>query len=131
MMRLPFRIILSPVIASESAPAPAFDPLRCVPSTAPGSRLPHVFLGEDRALYDELGDGLSLLVLGDHDVGRFVGAAEKMRLPLSVVHLKPGPHLDVLEHPLILVRPDHHVAWRGAVVPDSVERVLGVAAGRH
>ena len=126
-----YRYADSPVIASESAPAPAFDPLRCVPSTAPGSRLPHVFLGEDRALYDELGDGLSLLVLGDHDVGRFVGAAEKMRIPLSVVHLKPGPHLDVLEQSLILVRPDHHVAWRGAAVPDSAERVLGVAAGRH
>ncbi|MEV4010511.1 hypothetical protein AB0J35_08425 [Nonomuraea angiospora] len=71
-----------------------------------GERLPHRWLAPGVSLYDRLGRGFS--VVGDQ---RLPGAAElaeqarELGVPLRAVDL-PGT-------PLVLVRPDQHVAWRG------------------
>ncbi len=38
--------------------------------------------------------------------------------------------LALYERPLALIRPDHHVAWRGDAVPDDPGRILDVVTGR-
>jgi hypothetical protein len=54
-------------------------------------------------------------------------------VPLEVVILDEPRLRESYERPLVLVRPDGHVAWRGASVPanaaDIIEQVRG--AGPH
>jgi hypothetical protein len=121
----------SPVCALDDAPVPAADTAQFVPSTRPGSRAPHAWLADGRSTIDLFGNGFVLLRLGatPPDVGRMAEAAESRGVPLSIVSL-PDPQLAMLyERPLVLVRPDGHVAWRGTEPPadaaDLIDRVLG------
>lgn len=63
----------SPVIwpAEADETVPVFDPLVCTPTTWPGARLPSLFLGDGRALYDILGPIFTLLAIGHDNVGGF------------------------------------------------------------
>jgi hypothetical protein len=86
-----------------------------VPSTWPGSRAPHAWLADGRSTIDLFGNGFVLLRLGTSppDAGRISDAAKARGVPLAIVSL-PDPQLATLyERPLVLVRPDGHVAWRG------------------
>lgn len=119
----------SPVICHEPGEAPPLDVDRCRPTTLPGARLPHLWLGDGSALYDRLGPELTLLVVGDADVTVFEREAARARIPLHVARLAPEPRLRLLERALLLVRPDHHVAWRGDAVPADCAAVLARATG--
>jgi len=94
-----------------------------------GGRLPHVRLVDGRSIYDALGPDLTLLALddgawpantsdGDDDdrgsgaVRDIERAAAERGVPLRVVRL-PAELRDRYGAPLVLVRPDQHVAWRG------------------
>ena len=91
-----------------------------------GARLAHAWLGDGRSLFDELGDGLSLVVLDD-DVGRvgpLTDAATRQRVPLHVVDAHGRGLRDRYGADLVLVRPDQHVAWRGDHVPADPTALL-------
>ena len=103
----------SPVVAIEDEPFPDFDPEKCVPSTYPGSRLPHIVLNDGTALIDRLGQNFTLLVIGNALTGDFAAVAQHMGAPLDIVSLEDEPALALLERKLILVRPDQHICWRG------------------
>ncbi len=88
-----------------------------VPTARPGARLPHLWLPDGASLYDRLGTGLSLLRLRDEaDPTPCIEAAAARRVPLTVVELRGQTHETRYEAPLLLVRPDQHVAWRGASI---------------
>ncbi|MGA7485668.1 MAG: hypothetical protein WBW74_01830 [Xanthobacteraceae bacterium] len=61
------------------------------------------------------------------------GAAEERNVPLAVVRIVSEEARDLYASNLVLVRPDHHVAWRGDDVPDDaadlIDRVVGFGAG--
>jgi 2-polyprenyl-6-methoxyphenol hydroxylase-like FAD-dependent oxidoreductase len=108
----------SPLIVPNPAPAlrpgarPAPDPAPR-PGARPGARLPHVWLGPGRSVYDALGPGLTLLVL-DAPAGSWeplVQAAAKAGVPLDVLDLRPRDLRPRYGAGLVLVRPDQHVAW--------------------
>jgi hypothetical protein len=130
----------SPVCAPDDAPLPAADTMQFVPSTWPGSRAPHAWLADGRSTLDLFGDGFVLLRLGatPPDASRVAEAAKARGLPLAVLSL-PDPQLATLyERPLVLVRPDGHVAWRSHEPPadatgliDRVRGVLGDAVTTH
>ncbi|MGX6600999.1 FAD-dependent monooxygenase [Micromonosporaceae bacterium Da 78-11] len=84
-----------------------------------GDRLPHLWLGEDRSLYDELGPGYTLLVLGGDpdDVAAIERAGQSSRVPLTTLDLRELGLRDRYGADLLLVRPDQHVAWRGDQAP--------------
>ncbi len=124
-----YRYEASPVICYDGSSPPPFDPLRVTPTTWPGARLPHVFLGDGSALYDHLGADLTLLSL-DTSAAGFGEAAAAAGVPLKVVSLRAEPALKVLERKLVLVRPDHHVAWRGDREPEDCRAVLERVTGR-
>ena len=124
-----YRYEASPVICHESSPPPPFDPQVCTPTTWPGARLPHLWLSDGSALYDHLGPDLTLLALGGADPGAFAQAAEQARVPLAVVPLAADPALKLLERRLLLVRPDHHVAWRGDQAPADCRAVIDHVRG--
>jgi len=81
------------------------------PSALPGHRLPHAWLGPNQSLYDRLGEGFTLLRFGADEPGALVTAARERGVPITVLDLRESG-LDY-GAPLVLVRPDQHVAWRG------------------
>jgi FAD-dependent monooxygenase len=44
-------------------------------------------------------------------------------MPLEVIALNDPSVRTTYERPLVLIRPDGHVAWRGDTVPESVSSV--------
>ncbi|QUT07211.1 FAD-dependent monooxygenase [Sphingobium phenoxybenzoativorans] len=112
-----YRYYSSPVIVDEPGYPPVFDMLSVTPSTWPGSILPHMFLADGTAVYDHLGKWFTLLVLEDCDTAHLEAAANGAGVPLDIVHLRDADVRQVYEKPLILVRPDQHVAWRGDTLP--------------
>ncbi len=98
-------------------------------------------LGADGAdLFDKLGPGYSLLVLGEPDdlhqseligqwVSAAVAAATKSGLPLSVIRDTSAAASKAYGATLVLVRPDAFVAWAGESVDALPERVMSRARG--
>jgi hypothetical protein len=119
---LGIRIEGSPVIARE----PDAGAQR---GTLPGALLPHAWLGPGRSLYDELGEGFTLLVRRPGTgSGTIEKAARARGVPLRVLDVPDqGP---VHSGPaLVLVRPDQYVAWAGDCEPSDslvlIDRVRG------
>lgn len=112
------------------------------PTTWPGSRPPHVFLRDGSAIFDRFGKHFTLMEFqsaknsakfgqGSH---LLVEAANRLGMPLSHVRLANEEHAARLwEKPLVLVRPDGHVSWRGAWVKDATiaDKIIETAVGCH
>ena len=122
----------SPIVCEEPGVAPAPDDRIYMPSTAPGARLPHMWLAGGEAVADTLGLGFSLIQLGasTEGVGAFVTAFKAARAPLSVHHFDDPGLLRVYERRLLLVRPDLHVAWRGDRAPEDLAAVVARVTGQ-
>ena len=104
----------SPVVWTDEIGDFQFDPLRCQASAAAGNRLPSYYLGDGRALLDLLGQEFTLLVVGAVDTAAALAAASSAGIPVSLVELDEEPVLERLGAAALLIRPDQHVAWRGA-----------------
>lgn len=120
----------SPIIAYDGAEHPPYTMASYTPSTVPGCRTPHLWLADGRSLYDALGPEVTLLRLDPAiDVAPLVAAAERRRVPLTVLDIASPAAGDLYSHKLVLSRPDQHVAWRGQTVPDDplalIDRVRG------
>ncbi|MCY1143684.1 FAD-dependent monooxygenase [Actinoplanes sp. Pm04-4] len=98
-----------------------------------GRRVPHLWLGPGRSLYDELGPGFALLILGgDGTPGKvLLTAAHRRGIPAKVCDLRDRAIRPRYGADLVLVRPDQHIAWRGNTLPPDVpallDRLRGVA----
>ena len=62
------------------------------------------------------------------DIARARDEAAVSATPLKVVELSEANLLELYEQPLVLIRPDQHVAWRGSHWP--AEGVLRAVTGR-
>ena len=100
------------------------------PTAAPGFRLPALFLADGTALHDLIGRGLTLLSTPDADLAGLAGAAESASVPLDVHRVIDEHCREVLGERLLLVRPDHHVAWSGSAVPADPTALLRGVLGR-
>ncbi|MFE5393041.1 FAD-dependent monooxygenase [Streptomyces sp. NPDC056568] len=123
---LGLRIADSPIVPAE--------PQGRGGTTWAGARLPHVFLGDGRSLYDLLGDHLTLLTLG-HDTSEavIVEAARLRGVPLTVVRLPESvsaPYAELLGARLVLVRPDQVVGWLGDEAPVDALALVDTLSGR-
>ncbi|MCO7220905.1 FAD-dependent monooxygenase [Klenkia sp. PcliD-1-E] len=115
------------VVPDGSTPTPA-DVVGYTPSAHPGARLSHTWLAPGRSVYDVLGAEFTLLVV-DGDPEPLAAEADRRGVPLTVVDLSAHPRLRGLWGAgLVLVRPDQHVAWRGAAATDA-GAVLDVVTG--
>ena len=103
------------------------DPVVYHPTTAPGARLPSVFLYDGSALYDRLGPWFTLLRFGDADPSPLIDAAP---VPLETVIVDDPTIAPIYEAKLVLVRPDTHVAWRGNTCRDGAAVWAQVLDGR-
>lgn len=102
-----------------------------IQSTFPGMRAPHVWLEDGRSTLDLFGQDFVLLHFPGHEAqaASIEPAFASRGVPLKTVCLHE-PHVQsIYGYPLVLVRPDGHVAWRGAEAPTDmlavVDRVRG------
>lgn len=109
----------SPIIVADGNPPPDQANVY-VPTSCPGGRAPHLWLGEDRSLYDEFGFEWTLLRLGPKPP-----PATEIRqvfadsgLELKVLDLPGEAARDLYETDLALIRPDQVVAFRGREICD-------------
>jgi 4-hydroxyisophthalate hydroxylase len=98
-----------------------------------GHHLAPAVMADGRNVYEALGPDFTLLAL-DADpatVDTFRRAAADLRLPLTVVDDPGVGEMGRYEARLVLVRPDHFVAWAGASPsPDAAHRLLRRVSGR-
>jgi hypothetical protein len=128
---LGYRYVDSPVIVGDGTPEPPDDPLQVVPSTWPGSRAPHAWMADGRSTLDLLGRDAVLLRFGDPEGGDegLLAAARAVGMPMSLEDLRDPAIARLYEARLVLVRPDGHVAWRGASVPQDAAALLDLVRG--
>lgn len=118
----------SSIIAEDPQATSRPDPWdHYVPCDAPGSRAPHFKLSDGRSLYDELGRGFVLLAFEAAETTPFERVAADGDAPLKVIRLAERPQ--DYNRNLILVRPDHHIAWSGDVFPSSGPDPIELARG--
>jgi hypothetical protein len=126
-----YRYSQSPICVPDGPEPPQDDQGNYTPTTWPGSRAPHVWLKDGRSTLDLFGKGFTLLVLSSKptDTSTFTTAAKNVGLPLAVVSLEESKIGETYERPLVLVRPDGHVAWRGDSTPDNPAAIIDHVRG--
>lgn len=122
----------SPVIFSEAREQQSDLPDIYTPSAAPGGRAPHLWLDPQTSLFDRFGFEWTLLRLrADLSKGEdIIAAAENAGMDMTVLDIESEQLLKLYQKPLILIRPDQVVAWRGdhiADAPSLIETILGYA----
>ncbi len=130
---LGYRYEDSPLCVPDGTPVPPYPAMTYTPTARPGARAPHAVLADGRSTLDLFGRTFVLLRLGSRppDADSLVRAAANRRVPLEVVNV-PEPHvLALYEQPLVMVRPDGHVAWRGASVPSDPLPIIDTLRGAN
>ena len=142
----------SAAVLSDGTDWPAYtrDPeLYFHPTSHPGARLPHAWLGvadptkERISTLDLCGHG-GFTVLTGINGGAWVAAAQQVAaelgIPVSVHRIGAGGDLEdlygdwaglreIADDGALLVRPDHHVAWRAPELVDAPAAALRAALG--
>jgi 2-polyprenyl-6-methoxyphenol hydroxylase-like FAD-dependent oxidoreductase len=123
-IQLGYRYRDSPICLPDGTPEPPDEPDNYVPSTWPGCRAPHVQLPDGSSVLDHFGRGFVLVISGAADPSGLVEAAHRGGVPLTVLRLDDPVAARLYERPLVLVRPDGHVGWRGDQAPADPVAVL-------
>jgi 2-polyprenyl-6-methoxyphenol hydroxylase-like FAD-dependent oxidoreductase len=123
----------SPIIEGEGGPVPPRDGQIYRPSARPGCLAPHAWLEDGRSLYDTFGQGFALVVADGADeaqVALAVQDAREIGVPLEVIRPAGVPVAELYQADFTLVRPDQHVAWRGARWRSPLRRAVGALDDR-
>jgi 2-polyprenyl-6-methoxyphenol hydroxylase-like FAD-dependent oxidoreductase len=120
----------SPIVCAEPGPSHESDYFHYIPSASPGSRLPHAWLSDGRAIQDVIGVGYTLLDFSQHgDTKSLQVAMRALGAPLDVVRLDEPQAHRVCGRRLVLLRPDAHVAWRGDELPANCAPIARAVTG--
>ena len=105
----------SPIIVGDGTTAPPDAANNYTPCATPGGRPPHAWLPDGRSLFDTFHSEWTLLVLGPRaaDTRAFEHAARSLGIDLQVVQQPDSEIAALYEAPLVLIRPDQIIAWRG------------------
>ena len=128
-VELGYRYHGSPVVCHEDSPEPPWSPQRYTPTTWPGGRPPSLVLSCGEPIYDRFAPSFTLVdFAGDGSAAPLLEAAAAQGVPVSHTVVTDAGARQVWERDLVLLRPDHHVAWRGNEAPHPaavVQRVRG------
>jgi 2-polyprenyl-6-methoxyphenol hydroxylase-like FAD-dependent oxidoreductase len=119
----------SPIVVPDAAPMPEEDTVDYVPTTIPGARAPHSWLAPGTSTLDLFGEQFVLLDFGRCETAPLEAAAAQRRMPLAVCRIDHPGTARLYERPLVLVRPDGHVAWRGDRLPDHALALIDQVRG--
>ncbi|MFF5075435.1 FAD-dependent monooxygenase [Actinoplanes sp. NPDC000266] len=104
------------------------------PAVAPGGgrRLPHLWLEDGRSLYDELGPGFTLVLLGGDGspAAQLAAVARSRGVPVELTDLRERDVRGRFGADLLLVRPDQHIAWGGDTLTGGASALLDRVCGR-
>ena len=133
-IHLGYRYDPSPIVVPDGTPQPEDTVQTYEQTSRPGHRAPHVWLSPGRSTLDLFGRGFVLLRFDpDLPAAPLEDAAQGCGMPLQVVDIAHAAARAAYELPLVLVRPDGFVAWRGRVAPADpraiVDTVRGAGAG--
>ncbi|KAH7131825.1 FAD-binding domain-containing protein [Dendryphion nanum] len=124
------------IIPDVCSVPPTFDHRRYKPSTWPGMRAPHVFLKDKSSIFSKFGPMFTLVEFTDgssRGAEHIIDAASKHNVPMTHLRLKNEDEaFKVWAEYLVLIRPDQHVAWRGARVAckDDGNLVVRIVSGQ-
>jgi 2-polyprenyl-6-methoxyphenol hydroxylase-like FAD-dependent oxidoreductase len=131
-IELGYRYDGSPLIAREPGDPPDADSFDYTPSTWPGTRVPHIWLRDGSALADRLGRGYTLLhtrPLTAADAS-LVQAFERLGAPFTTLRFDAETTGTPFEgYPLLLIRPDLHIVWRGRGPASDPGALAAIATG--
>jgi 2-polyprenyl-6-methoxyphenol hydroxylase-like FAD-dependent oxidoreductase len=122
----------SPIVEGDGSQPPDDDWHRYTPNAVPGARAPHLWLADGVSIFDRFGRDFTLLRLGPGcatDVTALTGAAARRLLPLARLDVPESAARALYAADLVLVRPDHHVAWRGNALPADPDVLLARLTG--
>jgi 2-polyprenyl-6-methoxyphenol hydroxylase-like FAD-dependent oxidoreductase len=121
----------SPIIFTVPEREMSSDITTYAQSSTPGARAPHAWLAPGSSTIDLFGSGFALLCLGRDapDVSGIVAAAQARQVPLTVTEIANPEIVELYEQPLVLVRPDGFVAWRGEEAPVDPGELIDVTRG--
>jgi 2-polyprenyl-6-methoxyphenol hydroxylase-like FAD-dependent oxidoreductase len=129
-IELDYRYDDSPIVCHEDSPAPPWSPGAYTPTTRPGSRPPSVVLGDGKPIFDRFATPFTLVdFTGAGDAGPLLEAAAAQGVPVNHTIVTDGVARELWERDLVLLRPDHHVAWRGNKAGPNATAVLQRARG--
>jgi 2-polyprenyl-6-methoxyphenol hydroxylase-like FAD-dependent oxidoreductase len=122
----------SPVIAAEKGDPPQWTWREVTGSTWPGGRAPSVRLSSGEQLFDRLGTSFTLVDVSGSGLGAdLVGQAAMRGIPMTYLALDDPAVRACYERDLVLVRPDHYVAWRADHVPENWGDIVNTVTGRR
>jgi hypothetical protein len=93
----------------------------------PGHHLPSRLLSNGQNVFEKLGRDFTLLAFGhstDDPILLFRQASASLGVPLTVVQDSYSEGREAYESRLILVRPDHYIAWCSSDAPQDTMAVL-------
>jgi 2-polyprenyl-6-methoxyphenol hydroxylase-like FAD-dependent oxidoreductase len=121
----------SPIIAYDEGTPPTYGMADFTPSTVPGCRVPHIWLDDGRSLYDALGPDYTLLRFDTAvDVSDLMSEAARAQVPVRLLDAASSESAGIYDRPLVLARPDQHVAWRGNLPPVNPRELVDLISGR-
>jgi 4-hydroxyisophthalate hydroxylase len=94
-----------------------------------GHHLAPKLLGSGRNVYEELGEGFTLLAL-DSDASALETAARDLNVPFKVIRDTYADGRDAYGSHLVLVRPDQYVVWAGESAPPDPAELIARVTGR-
>jgi 2-polyprenyl-6-methoxyphenol hydroxylase-like FAD-dependent oxidoreductase len=96
-----------------------------------GHHLSPQMLSSGRNVYEELGQGFTLLAFGapGGSARAFAEAADKLLIPLKVIEDSFADGRQAYEHRMVLVRPDQFIAWTGEAAPADAGALMRQVAG--
>ncbi|MGH3495350.1 MAG: FAD-dependent monooxygenase, partial [Sciscionella sp.] len=121
----------SPVIVPDGTPVPDMRVPQFAQTARPGSRAPHIWLGESHSILDEFDAGFTLLRFGDSDTASLRAAADRLGVPAREVLIDNAAAARLYERTLVLVRPDGQVCWRGDTPPEDPDSLIARLTGQH
>jgi 2-polyprenyl-6-methoxyphenol hydroxylase-like FAD-dependent oxidoreductase len=119
----------SPIVVPDGTRQPADDTIGYAPTAFPGARAPHAWLGDGRSILDLFGAGFVLLAFADVPTEALETAAAARGVPLTVHRIAVPEIAGLYGRALVLVRPDGHVAWRGARQPHDAQALIDTVRG--
>ena len=130
-IHLGYRYDASPICWPDGSDVPPDEVMTYTPTARPGARAPHVWLEDGCSTLDLFGRGFVLLRLGPAapDAAPIATAAAQCGVPLDLVDIDQPEVAEAYGRPLVLVRPDGHVAWRGSAAPDDPGALIDCARG--